>query len=85
MTDKSDVLSPVELGEAMWAQLRQTFAYVADANDCKTHERRAQLWAGYLAAMSGTMAKELGISDAGTLLKTALQIVEQEIKEEAVH
>lgn len=60
---------PVRIGADMWRMLDASFQDVAKVNDLMRHEERAQLWAGFMGAAFGAMARDLGISDAKLILE----------------
>lgn len=59
---------PLELGARMWRDLDRTFEFVAAENGFTGREQKAQIYAGFLAAASGAMLRDLGVGDTNTIL-----------------
>lgn len=59
----------VEVGQAMWQMLADTFQHVMRENSAAYHADKAKVWAGFMSAASGAMARDLGPGDAKTVLQ----------------
>ncbi|WP_417312391.1 hypothetical protein [Ectopseudomonas khazarica] len=70
-----------DIGCELWAGLRDTFMFVAEANGLDTPAKRAQLWAAFIGSVGGAMSADLGIADTAfifDLLKDANKQVARE-------
>ena len=56
------------LGYQMWDELGGAFMDVALANGLDTPAKRARLYAGFIGAVGGSMAADLGVADAAFVL-----------------
>ena len=57
----------VELGKEMWQILSPAFGEIAAANGLDTPDKRAALWAGFLASFHGSMAADQGFDVAAAI------------------
>lgn len=66
----------VEVGQAMWQMLADTFQHVMRENRATYHADKAKVWAGFMSAASGAMARDLGADDAKTVLEGIIGAVD---------
>jgi hypothetical protein len=64
----AEEINAAELGSDMWAMLGGAFMDIALANGLDTPDKRARLYAGFIGAVGGSMAADLGIADAAFVL-----------------
>lgn len=62
----------VATGSELWVMLCPTFVDVLDAN-ADTPNDRIKLWAGFIAAMSGAAAADIGIDGFRAVVESALK------------
>ncbi len=65
----ADPITPLQLGEFLWSELAETFRVVLEQNAIEDRKQKAQAWAGFVAAASGAMSRDLGVKDATTVLE----------------
>lgn len=73
-----------QLGYQMWDQLGGAFMEIALANGLDTPAKRARLYAGFIGAVGGSMAADLGVADSGFVLDMLKQANSQ-VGRESMH
>lgn len=58
----------VEIGQSMWQMLADTFTHVMRENSAAYQPDKAKVWAGFMSAATGAMARDLSPADAKTIL-----------------
>lgn len=65
----------LDLGSFMWNELSTTFNEVVSLNAGPDHAKKAQIWAGFMAAATGSMCKSLGPADTALILKAVSDVL----------
>lgn len=66
----------IDLGRQMWTMLSTTFRDVMREHHAAYHADKAKVWAGFLSAAAGAMARDLGKDDAVAVLKGIVGVTE---------
>lgn len=64
----AEEINAAKLGSDMWGMLGGAFMDIALANGLDTPAKRARLYAGFIGAVGGSMAADLGIAEAAFVL-----------------
>lgn len=67
----------VKIGQQMWLDMFGTFMTVGQLNDAKTPEQMAAMWAGYLAAASGSGCQVFGKENMLVIMRSIMKSVEE--------
>lgn len=67
----------VKIGKQMWLDMFDTFMTVGKLNEAKTPEQMAAMWAGYLAAASGSGCAVFGKENMLVIMRTIMKSVEE--------
>ena len=65
----------VKLGQSMWLEMFEMFMEVSQANEANTPEQMAAIWAGYLAAASGSGCAVFGKENMQVIMRTIMKSV----------
>ncbi|MNQ26403.1 hypothetical protein D3C85_396410 [compost metagenome] len=67
----------VKIGQQMWLDMLDTFMTVGKLNEANTPEQMAAMWAGYLAAASGSGCAVFGKENMLVIMRTIMKSVEE--------
>lgn len=67
----------VKLGQQMWLEMFEMFMTVGHANAADAPEKMAAMWAGYMAAASGSGCQVFGKENMQTILRSIMKSVDE--------
>ncbi len=66
-----------KIGQQMWLDLFETFMTVGKLNEANEPEEMAAMWAGYLAAASGSGCAVFGKENMQIIMRTIMKSIDE--------